>query len=151
MNRKWIAAAVVLAAACSQPATTASNGETGGTTETSATASTTTASQPPLTMTSTPPALPPSTTAAGSAAPLDFPAQAATPLAPHEATADVKRTTVDEAKELVDSGAVTVIDVRDAAAYAQGHIPGALHMPLARIQSEPNAIPAGKPILAYCT
>lgn len=46
---------------------------------------------------------------------------------------------------------VTIIDVRDAEAFAASHIPGALNIPLARVDSEVSSLPKGKPIVAYCT
>ena len=61
------------------------------------------------------------------------------------------RTQLADAKKLIDSGAVTVIDVRDADSYIASHIPGALQIPLARIEGEVDYLPKGKPILTYCT
>jgi rhodanese-like protein len=61
------------------------------------------------------------------------------------------RTQLAEAKKLIDSGAVTVIDVRDADSYIASHIPGAMQIPLARIEGEIDYLPKGKPIITYCT
>ena len=49
------------------------------------------------------------------------------------------------------AGDVTIIDVRDADAFVASHIPGALHIPLARIDGEVSYLPKGKPIVTYCT
>ena len=49
------------------------------------------------------------------------------------------------------AGDVTIIDVRDADAFVAAHIPGALHIPLARIDGEVSYLPKGKPIVTYCT
>jgi len=65
--------------------------------------------------------------------------------------ADVRRIAVEDLKAQVDRGGVTVIDVRDAASFATGHIPGALNMPFASIEAQADAIPKGKPIVTYCT
>lgn len=47
--------------------------------------------------------------------------------------------------------AVTVWDVRDAQAYAEGHVRGALHRPLDQITPEHvAAVPAGQPIYVLC-
>jgi rhodanese-related sulfurtransferase len=46
---------------------------------------------------------------------------------------------------------VTIIDVRDAASYAASHIPGALHIPLARIEGEIQYLPKDKQIVTYCS
>jgi 3-mercaptopyruvate sulfurtransferase SseA len=63
----------------------------------------------------------------------------------------VPRTQLAEAKQKIDSGSVLVIDVRDADSYIASHIPGAIQIPLARIQGEVNYLPRTKPILTYCT
>jgi sulfur-carrier protein adenylyltransferase/sulfurtransferase len=44
-----------------------------------------------------------------------------------------KRINVEQAKELIDGGKVSVIDVREDWEYASGHIPNAKHVPLGRI------------------
>ena len=59
-----------------------------------------------------------------------------------------------EAEELMahqKAGDVTIIDVRDAQAFLASHIPGALHIPLARIEGEVPYLPKGKTIVTYCT
>ena len=63
----------------------------------------------------------------------------------------VPRTQLAEAKKLIDSGTVTILDVRDADSYIASHIPGALQIPLARVEGEVDYLPKGKPILTYCT
>jgi len=46
---------------------------------------------------------------------------------------------------------VTVWDVRDAAAYAEGHVQGALHRPLDQITpAQVAAVPADQPIYVLC-
>jgi rhodanese-related sulfurtransferase len=45
----------------------------------------------------------------------------------------------EEARELIESGQVTVIDVREPGEYAGGHIPNAQLVPLAKILSAPAA------------
>jgi 3-mercaptopyruvate sulfurtransferase SseA len=63
----------------------------------------------------------------------------------------VPRTQLAEAKQRIDSGSVLVIDVRDADSYIASHIPGAIQIPLARVEGEINYLPRTKPILTYCT
>ena len=65
--------------------------------------------------------------------------------------AAVKRISVDDLKQEIVRGQVTVIDVRDADSYIAAHIPGSLHIPLARIEGEIQYLPKGKPIVTYCT
>jgi rhodanese-like protein len=63
----------------------------------------------------------------------------------------VPRTRLDVAKQEIDKGAVLVIDVRDADSYIASHIPGAVQIPLARVEGEISYLPKDKPILTYCT
>jgi Rhodanese-like domain len=77
---------------------------------------------------------------------------AQTPVpSPQGDRAEVRRIAVEDLKAQVDRGDVTVIDVRDAASFATGHIPGAVNMPFASIEAQVDAIPKGKPIVTYCT
>ena len=57
------------------------------------------------------------------------------------------------AKELwqrVKQGLVTVLDVRPPEEYAQGHIRGALNVPVAELKKRLHQIPAGQEVVAYC-
>jgi rhodanese-related sulfurtransferase len=65
---------------------------------------------------------------------------------------DVRSVTAGEAKTLIDAGAV-VIDVRSKERYGQGHIPGAMLVPITVLRA---GIPASvahardKPLVVYC-
>lgn len=48
------------------------------------------------------------------------------------------------------AGEALVIDVRPAAEYAAGHIPGAVSIPLAELSGRLDALPKGSEIVAYC-
>ena len=50
----------------------------------------------------------------------------------------------------VTSGEVTVVDVRSAAEWAHGHLPGALHIPLGVLSERVAAIPPHKPVIVQC-
>jgi rhodanese-related sulfurtransferase len=50
----------------------------------------------------------------------------------------------------VREGTVVVLDVRPAEEFAAGHIPGAISLPLERLESGLDRLPRGKPIVAYC-
>ena len=65
--------------------------------------------------------------------------------------ASVARIKPTELRDLIAKNAVTVIDVRDADSYLNKHIPGALHIPMARIDGEIPYLPKDKPIVTYCT
>ncbi|HEX6177545.1 MAG TPA: rhodanese-like domain-containing protein [Thermoanaerobaculia bacterium] len=88
----------------------------------------------------------------------EAPATPATTAAPTTTTtqatspnAGVTRIGVEELKSMIDRGAVTVVDVRDSVSYTNNHIPGAIHIPFARVESESQYLPKDKPIVAYCT
>jgi len=56
-------------------------------------------------------------------------------------------------QELADrlaAGTVQVIDVREADEFAQGHIPGAINMPLSTFQPSRLPDPAGKTLVLNC-
>jgi len=61
------------------------------------------------------------------------------------------RISIDDLKPLADSGSVTIIDVRTSEAYVASHIPGALHIPLSRIEGEIQYLPKDKRVVTYCT
>ena len=46
---------------------------------------------------------------------------------------------------------MAILDVRDVDAYAASHIPGALQIPLARVEGEIPYLPKDKPLITYCT
>jgi len=80
------------------------------------------------------------------------PAQQQPPAADEEAAkALVPRISVDVLRDRLAKNEITLIDVRDADSYLQAHIPGAMHIPLARVDGEIPYLPKGKPIVTYCT
>jgi Rhodanese-like domain len=91
------------------------------------------------------------TTTATATAPIRV-SESSTPRSEVEGdTASVRRIAVEDLHEEIGSGEVTVIDVRDERSFEAGHIPGALHYPLASIETQIDLIPKGKPIVTYCT
>ncbi|MEY5028114.1 MAG: putative adenylyltransferase/sulfurtransferase MoeZ [Pseudomonadota bacterium] len=93
-----------------------------------------------------------------------FASMAITPMA----WADNKAAAIDEMEgylEFVDYGGgvifaeqipkdewpkMMVIDARDAAQFAKGHIPGAVNMDWRQVLAKRNTIPKNKPVLIYC-
>lgn len=63
----------------------------------------------------------------------------------------VKRISVEDMHAKMNRGEITVIDVRDETSFEASHVPGALHIPLARIEGEIDKLPKNKPIVTYCT
>jgi ArsR family transcriptional regulator len=56
----------------------------------------------------------------------------------------------DELVERVRTGEVLVLDVRPAVEYENGHIAGALSIPLKELERHLSEIPADREIVAYC-
>jgi rhodanese-related sulfurtransferase/DNA-binding transcriptional ArsR family regulator len=52
--------------------------------------------------------------------------------------------------ERVRDGLVTVLDVRPPEEYAQGHVAGALNVPLDRLQERLKDLPPDRDVVAYC-
>jgi rhodanese-related sulfurtransferase len=57
---------------------------------------------------------------------------------------------VDEAKEMIDSGEVQVLDVRTPDEFAAGHIPGAKLVPLQVIESMLSELDKDQKYLVVC-
>lgn len=55
-----------------------------------------------------------------------------------------------KARELLDGGAATFVDVRDAGSYGAGHIPGALHLSDATIGAFVDDADKAKTVVVYC-
>ena len=55
-----------------------------------------------------------------------------------------------ELLERAKKGLVTVLDVRPAEEYAAGHLPGALNVPLDKLESFLSRLPKRKEVVAYC-
>lgn len=68
-----------------------------------------------------------------------------------ESKSKVPRIAVEDLREKMKAGQVTVIDVRPAASYQAAHIQGAINIPLASIETEMSSLPKNKPIVTYCT
>jgi predicted methyltransferase len=78
-------------------------------------------------------------------------APAATP-ASADAPDPTLRITQEEFRKLVAARAVTIVDVRDSGAFASGHIPGALSVPLDSVEQAGEQLrKLGKPVVTYCS
>ncbi len=66
--------------------------------------------------------------------------------------ASVKRIPLAEFKRLLAANAIVVVDVRSAESYTQGHIPGAISMPLDTVASRAGELGRlQKAIVTYCS
>lgn len=66
-----------------------------------------------------------------------------------EANADAyHKITAEEAKQMIDEGGVTIVDVRTESEYKQGHIPGSVLVPNEEIgEKMPEALPDKSAVL----
>jgi 3-mercaptopyruvate sulfurtransferase SseA len=62
-----------------------------------------------------------------------------------------RRINVTEAQDLIASGHAVVIDVRNQAAFDQGHIRGAKLIPFAEVADRSGELPRDKTIITYCS
>jgi rhodanese-related sulfurtransferase len=66
--------------------------------------------------------------------------------------ASVERKSIDELKALMETGDVTILDVRPAWSYRSGHIPGAILLQLSQVSKSLDMLKAAKkPIITYCS
>jgi rhodanese-related sulfurtransferase/DNA-binding transcriptional ArsR family regulator len=58
--------------------------------------------------------------------------------------------TLQELRQLMREGAVTVVDVRPSEEFDAGHIPGAISLPVADLLRHLGEIPKRREVIAYC-
>jgi len=69
-----------------------------------------------------------------------------------EATyAEIERVSLADAKTAFDSGNAVFLDVRGVEVYAASHIPGALSIPLAELETRQTELDPDQWIITYCT
>ncbi len=64
--------------------------------------------------------------------------------------AQVHQLNVEEAKRFWDTKSAYFLDVRGISEYREGHIPGALPIPVGSIQNQREHIPHDRPLILYC-
>ena len=75
-----------------------------------------------------------------------------TQLEPPTTYADgARRITIAELEALMKNNEAVVIDVRNQAAYALGHIPGSKLIPAGEILNHISELPRDKMIVTYCS
>lgn len=65
--------------------------------------------------------------------------------------ASVARISPEDLRQRLSRQEVTLIDVRNKESFDGGHIGGAMHIPLASVESYLSYVPRDKPIVTYCT
>jgi 3-mercaptopyruvate sulfurtransferase SseA len=74
------------------------------------------------------------------------------PQGPETVYADgARRVTIEEMEAMLKDGTAIVIDVRNQAAYDQGHIPGSRLIPAGEILNHISELPRDKMIVTYCS
>jgi len=68
-----------------------------------------------------------------------------------KAPSEIQRVTLEESKLAFDNGKATFVDVRIASTYEASHIPGALSIPLAELQTRIDELDPDAWIITYCT
>jgi len=63
---------------------------------------------------------------------------------------DFSRISVEEAQALIEEEALVILDIRDEASYAAGHLPGALHIKDIQMDDFLSRQDKEKPLLVYC-
>ena len=57
---------------------------------------------------------------------------------------------VEKFQEMIDASSPLLIDVREESEYAEGHIPGAINIPIRTLSQNLDKIPADSPVVVYC-
>jgi 3-mercaptopyruvate sulfurtransferase SseA len=79
-------------------------------------------------------------------------ANAASRTGPQPASNDgARRVTTVELEDALNKGEAIVVDVRNDAAYKQGHVKGALLIPVSEVAQRINELPRDKMIVTYCS
>lgn len=63
---------------------------------------------------------------------------------------EFENVSVEELRERLQNGEIILLDVRPQVEYENGHLPGALSLPLAEIKQKLASLPDDKTIVAYC-
>lgn len=61
----------------------------------------------------------------------------------------MQETTIAELAAARSAG-VVLIDVRETEEYVEGHVPGAIHIPLGLLPYRLDEVPAGEPVYVIC-
>lgn len=62
----------------------------------------------------------------------------------------VPETDVASTQQARENGTAQIVDVREPGEWAQGHIPGAIHIPLGSLAMRAKDLDPGRPVIAVC-
>lgn len=63
----------------------------------------------------------------------------------------IERVSLADSKAALDSQSAVFLDVRDPQAYALGHVPGAVNIPLGELETRLSELDPNQWIITYCT
>lgn len=63
---------------------------------------------------------------------------------------DLEAVAADDLMERTKGGLVSLIDVRPAEEFVQGHLPGAINLPLTDLENQLDNLPHERDVVAYC-
>lgn len=61
----------------------------------------------------------------------------------------MRETTIDDLSQALDQG-VTVVDVREPDEYAEGHVPGVVHVPVGDLPARVGDLDRDQPVYVIC-
>jgi cytoskeletal protein RodZ len=64
---------------------------------------------------------------------------------------EIDRVSLTSSKAALDNQSAVFLDVRDAASFSNGHIPGAVNIPLGQLETRVNELDPKQWIITYCT
>ena len=64
---------------------------------------------------------------------------------------EVQRVSLNDARQALDENQAVFLDVRSSDAYAAGHIPGAINIPLDELETRLAELDPNEWIITYCT
>ena len=68
-----------------------------------------------------------------------------------QASQEIQRVSLEDAKAALDANTAVFVDVRGDSLYAESHIPGALSIPLTDLENHLDELNAADWIITYCT
>jgi rhodanese-related sulfurtransferase len=61
----------------------------------------------------------------------------------------MREVTIDDLSQALDQGA-TVVDVREPGEYAEGHVPGVVHIPMGHLPARVDELDRNQPVYVIC-